>query len=96
MAQEINAQTMRKWRIDHRKALYSSRNWWRVMLATALLGVCLFATHNFCTAAYCFITAGIFEIFSIRASNRALQIEKLQLRVVNHSLMDRFENGPYS
>jgi len=96
MAQGISSKTRSKWRVDHRRALISSRNWWRIMLATALLGVCLFATHNFCTSAYCFITAGIFEILSMRAANKALQIEKLQLKVTNSHLMDRYENGPSS
>ena len=93
MAQEISSKTMKKWRLDLHKSIRISSLWWKLMMATAFVGVALFATHNFCTSAYCFITAGIFEILSMRAANRALQIEKLQLRVVNDNLMERFEDG---
>ncbi len=93
MAQEISSKTMRKWRLDLHKSIRMTGLWWKLMIVTVLVGVALFATHHFCTSAYCFIAAGIFEILSMRAANRALQIEKLQLRVVNHHLMERFEDG---
>jgi|TARA_R100000458_G_C8121362_1_gene140114 hypothetical protein len=84
---------MRKWRLDLHKSIRMSSLWWRLMLTTVLVGLALFATHHFCTAAYCLIAGLIFEILSMRAANRALQIEKLQLRVVNHHLMEKFEDG---